>query len=94
VAQKVEICIGDLSLLFYFYRRGLTGIWYCNLRNPVKATSARHSVRHTEARPQYKAFNIFFNVLIDRPEDWNGAGPSRKNKTLGSCLLANSRQPL
>jgi hypothetical protein len=59
----------------------------------VKATSLGHP-RHIEARAQYKAFNIFLNVLIDRPEDWNGAGPSRKNKMLGSCLLANSRQPL
>jgi hypothetical protein len=52
----------------------------------VKAPSLGHP-RHTEARPHYKAFNIFFNVLLDRPEDWNGAGSSRKNKMLGSCLL-------
>jgi hypothetical protein len=51
---EVEICIGDLSLLFYFYRKGLIGVWYCNLRNSVKTTSLGHP-RHTEARPQYKA---------------------------------------
>jgi hypothetical protein len=85
--------MGISAYFFPFYRKGLIGLWYCNLRNPVKATSLSHP-RHIEARPQYKAFNMFFNILIDRPEDWNGAGPSRKNKTLGSCLLANSRQPL
>jgi hypothetical protein len=52
----------------------------------VKATSG-HS-RHNEARPQYKASNIY------QPEDWKMQVPSRKNKTLGSCLVANSRQTL
>jgi hypothetical protein len=42
-----------------FYRKGLIGVWYCNLRNPVKATSLGH-LRFTEARPQYKASNISF----------------------------------
>jgi hypothetical protein len=60
---------------------------YCNLRNPVKATSLGHP-RHVEARPQYKAFNIY------RPEDWKVQITSRKNKMLGFCLLANRRQPL
>jgi hypothetical protein len=36
-----------------FYRKGPIGVWYCNLRNPVKATSLGHP-RHIEARPQYK----------------------------------------
>jgi hypothetical protein len=80
-----EICIGDFSLLFFF----LTFIEkvYCNLRSPVKATSLGHP-RHTEARHQYKASNIY------QPEDWKMQVPSRKNKTLRSCLLAKSRQPL
>jgi hypothetical protein len=46
-----ENLYGDLSLLFYFYRKGLIGVWYCNSRNPVKATSLGHP-RHIEARPQ------------------------------------------
>jgi hypothetical protein len=48
----------------------------------VKATSLGHP-RHTEAGPQYKASNIY------QPEDWKMQVPSRKNKTLGSCLLTN-----
>jgi hypothetical protein len=75
------------QFIYFFYRKGLIGVWYCNLRNPVKATFLGHP-RHTKARPQCKAFNIY------KPEDWKGQVPSRKNKTLGSCLLANSRQPL
>jgi hypothetical protein len=72
---------------FPFYSKDLIGVWYCNLRNPVKATSLGHP-RHTEARPQYKASNIY------QPEDWKVQIPSRKNKILRSCLLVNSRQPL
>jgi hypothetical protein len=72
---------------FYFYRKGLIGVWYCNLRNPVKATLLGHP-RHIETRPHYKAFNIY------KSEDWKVQVPSRKNKTLGSRLLANSRQSL
>jgi hypothetical protein len=51
----------------------------------VKATSLSHP-RHIEARPQYKASNIY------KPGDWKMQIPSRKNKMLGSCLLAKSRQ--
>jgi hypothetical protein len=82
-----ENLYGDLRLLFSFYRKGLIRVWYCNLRNPVKATFLGHP-KHIEARPQYKAFNIY------KPKDWKVQIPSRKNKTLGYCLLANSRQPL
>jgi hypothetical protein len=46
----------------------------------VKATSLGHP-RHIEARPQYKASNIY------QPEDWKMQVPTRKNKTLGFCLL-------
>jgi hypothetical protein len=77
----------SVYFLFYFHRKGLIGVWYCNLRNPVKATSLGHP-RHIEVRPQYKAFNIY------KPKDWKVQIPSRKNKMLGSFLLANSRQPL
>jgi hypothetical protein len=53
----------------------------------VKATSLGHP-RHIEARPQYKASNIY------QPEDWKVQVPSRESKMLGSYLLVNSRQPL
>jgi hypothetical protein len=79
--------MGTSVYFFSFCRKGLIGVWYCNLRNLVKATSVSHP-RHIEARPQYKAFNIY------KPEDWKVQIPSRKSKILGSCLLVNSRQPL
>jgi hypothetical protein len=79
--------MGTSVYFFSFYRKGLIGVWYCNLRNPVKATSLGHP-RHIEARSQYKAFNIY------KPEDWKVQIPSRKNKMLGSYLLVNSTQPL
>jgi hypothetical protein len=85
--MKENLYRGPQFTFFSFYGKGLIGVWYCNLRNPVKATSLGHP-RHTEARPQYKASNIY------QPEDWKVQVPSRKNKTLGSCLLVNSRQPL
>jgi hypothetical protein len=37
----------------HFYRKGLIGVWYYNLRSPLKATSLGHP-RDIEARPQYK----------------------------------------
>jgi hypothetical protein len=52
-----------MGTLVYFYIKDLIGVWHCNLRSPVKATSLGHP-RHIEARPQYKAFNIY------KPEDW------------------------
>jgi hypothetical protein len=67
--------MGTSVYFFSFYRKGLIGVWYCNLRNPVKATSLGHP-RHIEARPQYKAFNIY------KPKDWKVQIPSRKNKML------------
>jgi hypothetical protein len=36
-----------------FYRKGLIGIWYYNLRSLLKATSLGHP-EDIEARPQYK----------------------------------------
>jgi hypothetical protein len=36
-----------------FYRKGLIGEWYYNLRSPLKATSLGHP-RDIGARPQYK----------------------------------------
>jgi hypothetical protein len=50
--------MGTSVHFFPFYIKSLIRVWYCNLRNPVKATSLGHP-RHTEARPQYKAFNIY-----------------------------------
>jgi hypothetical protein len=62
-----------ICLLFSFYRTGLIGVWYCNLRIPVKATSLGHP-RHVEARTQYEVFNIY------KPEDWKVQSPSRRTK--------------
>jgi hypothetical protein len=51
---KEKLYIGNFSPLFFpFYRKGLMGVWNCNLRNHVKATSLGH-VKDTEAKPQYK----------------------------------------
>jgi hypothetical protein len=44
---------GPQSTFPSFYRKGLIGVWYFNLRNPVKGTSLGHP-RDTEVRPQYK----------------------------------------
>jgi hypothetical protein len=44
---------GPQSTFPPFYRKGLIGVWYYNLRNTVKAISLGHP-RDTEARPQYK----------------------------------------
>jgi hypothetical protein len=65
----------DLSLFFSFYRKGLIGVWHCNLRNPVKVTSFGYP-RHIEARPQHKAFNIY------KPKDWKVQIPSRKKQNV------------
>jgi hypothetical protein len=51
--NRKAIYRGSQSTFFPFYRKGLTGVWYCNLRNPVKATSLGH-LRDTEAKPQCK----------------------------------------
>jgi hypothetical protein len=58
---------------------------YCNLRNPVKATSLGHP-RHIEARPQYKPSNIY------QPEDWKGQIPFRKNKMLAILCKPQERR--
>jgi hypothetical protein len=50
---KEKLNIGDLSPLSLFYRKGLIGIWYYNLRSPLKATYLGHP-RDIGARPQYK----------------------------------------
>jgi hypothetical protein len=47
------VCRVPQSTFFPCYRKGLIGVWYCNLRNPVKATSLGNA-RDTEAKPQYK----------------------------------------
>jgi hypothetical protein len=44
---------GLQSTFFPFCRGGLIGLWYCNLRNPVKGTSLGHP-RDTEVRLQYE----------------------------------------
>jgi hypothetical protein len=47
------------STLFPFYRKGLTGVWYYNLKNPVKAASLGY-LRDTEVNPQYRERCGFF----------------------------------
>jgi hypothetical protein len=75
------------SIFFSFYRKGIIGIWYCNLRNSVKATSLGHP-RYTEARLQYKASNVFFqhfnrqasrDHLAPEARRLEGASPIKKN---------------
>jgi hypothetical protein len=56
--MKENLYRGPQFTFFFFYRKSLIGVWYGNLRNPVKATYLGHP-RHTKARPQYKAFNIY-----------------------------------
>jgi hypothetical protein len=47
------VCRGPQSTCPPFYRKGLIGVWYYNLKSPLKATSLGHP-RDTEARPQNK----------------------------------------
>jgi hypothetical protein len=75
VSEMKEVCIRDLSLpLSPICRKGLIEARYCNLRNPVKATSLGHP-RYTEARPQYKASNISFQHFNRQARRLEGAGP-------------------
>jgi hypothetical protein len=41
------------STFLPFYRKGLIGVWYYNLRSPLKATSLGHP-RDIRSRTQYK----------------------------------------
>jgi hypothetical protein len=50
--ERKVVCRVPQSTFFPFYRKGLIGVWYCNLRNPVKATS--HLLRDNEDKAQYK----------------------------------------
>jgi hypothetical protein len=45
-----------------FYKKSLIGVWYCNLRDPVKAASLGH-LRDTKAKPHYKVSNISFQCF-------------------------------
>jgi hypothetical protein len=64
--KRKAVCRGPQSTFFPFYRKGLIGVWYCNLRNPVKITSLGHP-RDTVAKPQYKERGrIFFLRLRSR----------------------------
>jgi hypothetical protein len=51
--KRKAVYRGPQSTFPPFYRKGLIGVWYYNLRNTVKAISLGHP-RDTEARPQYK----------------------------------------
>jgi hypothetical protein len=101
--MKENLYKGLQFTFFPFYRKDVIRVWHCNLRNPVKATSLGHP-RYTEARPQYKAFNISPQCFhrqpaettwVPRPKDWKGQDTSRKTTTnwvrslLVSVLTAN-----
>jgi hypothetical protein len=53
VLEIKAVCRGPQSTFPPFYRKGLIGVWYYNLRNPVKATPLGYP-RDTGVRPQYK----------------------------------------
>jgi hypothetical protein len=50
---KEKLYIGYLNPFFSLFRKGLIGVWYCNLRNHVKAIFPG-LLRDIEAKPQYK----------------------------------------
>jgi hypothetical protein len=45
-----------------FYRKGLIGVRYYNLRSPLKATSLGHP-RDIGARPQYEDEGFFLEII-------------------------------
>jgi hypothetical protein len=51
--KRKDVYWGPRSTFPFFYRKGLTRVWYYNLRSPWKATSLGHP-RDVGARPQYK----------------------------------------
>jgi hypothetical protein len=57
--KRKAVYRGPQSTFSPFYRKGLIGVLYYNLRSPLKATSLVHR-RDIEARPQYKERCGFF----------------------------------
>jgi hypothetical protein len=51
--KRKAVYRGPQSTFPSFYRKGLIGAWYYNLRSPLRVTSLGHP-RDIEARPQYK----------------------------------------
>jgi hypothetical protein len=51
--KRKAVCRGPQSTFSPFYRKGLIGVWYYNLRSSLQATSLGHP-RDIGARPQYK----------------------------------------
>jgi hypothetical protein len=51
--KRKAVYRGPQSTFPPFYKKGLIGIWYYNLRSPLKATSLGHP-RDIGTRPQYK----------------------------------------
>jgi hypothetical protein len=51
--KRKAVYRGPQSTFPPFYRKALIGVWYYNLRNPLKANSLGH-LRDTETRPQCK----------------------------------------
>jgi hypothetical protein len=58
--KEKAVYTGSHSTFPPFYRKGLIGVWYYNLRNSMKATFLGHP-RDTEAKPQYKERCFFFS---------------------------------
>jgi hypothetical protein len=94
---KENLYKGPQFNFFPFYRKVLIRVWYCNLRNPVKATSLGH-LRDTEAKPQYKASNIFFQCfnrqasrdhLGTKARRLERAGPIQKDNIKEFCMLGH-----
>jgi hypothetical protein len=51
--KRKAVYSGLQSTFLPFYRKGLSGVWYYNLRSPLKATFLGHP-RDIVARSQYK----------------------------------------
>jgi hypothetical protein len=78
--MKENLCKGPQFTFLPVYRKGLIGVWHCNLRNPVKATSLGH-LRYCGSKLPIFPFNVSINrpaetTWVLRPEDWKGQVPS------------------
>jgi hypothetical protein len=60
---KEKLCTGE-STFSPFYRKGLIGVWYYTLRNPVKATSLGHP------RDDQERCGVFFFLRLIGPRSF------------------------
>jgi hypothetical protein len=77
--MKEKLYIGSIYF-FPFYRKGLIGVWYYNLRNPVKATPLGHLRPGLRIKLPVFPFNVSIGrpveiTWVPRPEDWKGQVP-------------------